>query len=146
MGRWITHVWWKEYCAMTSKEDPHPVHILGNDPFADMGDLEWLGVESPPTPRAAIPLASPKTTRPSPEPDKAAPVQSPPEIAEPPAPDIPAVLDLPDDDAERALQEWLHEETPPESPPADTQPAPTIQAQLLASLLAEQEKNRDVEK
>lgn len=118
------------------------VHILGDDPFADMGDLEWLGIESPSAPRAAIAPASPKTTRYSIAPDKAAPVQSTPEIAAPQAPDVISALAQPDDDAERALQEWLHEETPPESPPADTKPAPNVQAQLLAQLLAGQEAQR----
>ncbi len=106
---------------MTDKEAPRPVHILGDDPFADMGDLEWLGV--------------------APQPAQAAPPQPAPETVEPPPGALPA-LDLPDDDAERALREWLREETPPEASPAGAKPVPDTQAQLLARLLAEQESAR----
>jgi hypothetical protein len=90
---------------------------LGDNPFADMDTLEWLGIESPPAPET-----------PQPEP----------KIAVPPEDDTVPAVDLPDDEAERALQEWLREEKPPETPPDDTPPAPDAQAQLLARLLAEQ--------
>ncbi len=107
---------------MSDEEKRHPPRALGDNPFAGMDTLEWLGIEAPPMPET-----------PAPEPVTAGPLE----------PDTLPALHLPDDEAERALQEWLREETPPESPP-DAIPAPDAQAQLLARLLAEQEKNRDV--
>lgn len=95
------------------KHQPPRAGALGNDPFADMDTLEWLGIESPPAPE--------------------------PEISVPPETDIIPVLNLPNDEAERALQEWLREEMPPESPSDEETPTPDAQAQLLARLLAEQE-------
>lgn len=98
------------------KQPPTGTHALGDNPFAGLDDLEWLGIESPPAPEP-----------PAPEPESAAP----PEIDNGPT------LNLPDDEAERALREWLREETP-ESPPTETPPTADAQAQLLARLLAEQ--------
>jgi hypothetical protein len=102
---------------MSDKDKRQQSRALGDNPFADMDTLEWLGIESPPAPETAI---------------------MEPEIAAPPETDIAPALDLPDDEAERALQEWLREEKPPEIPPADATPAPDAQAQLLARLLDEQ--------
>jgi len=99
------------------QQPPAGARALGDNPFADMDTLEWLGIEAPPAPEAAI---------------------REPEIAAPPEIDAVPSLDLPDDEAERALQEWLREETPPESPPNGEISTPDAQAQLLTRLLTEQ--------
>ncbi len=104
-----------------AEKQPQP-RALGDNPFADMDTLEWLGIETPPAPEDAIPE---------------------PEAAVPPEIETLLALDLPDDEAERALQEWLREETPPEPPPADASPVPDAQTQLLARLLAEQPPLRE---
>lgn len=103
---------------MSDKEKHQQPRALGGNPFADMDTLEWLGIEAPPAPEAAA---------------------SEPETDTLPETDIAPALDLPDDEAERALLEWLRQETPPEIPTDDATPAPDAQAQLLARLLAEQE-------
>jgi hypothetical protein len=98
---------------MMADKEKHPLAgapALGDNPFAGMDTLEWLGVESPPTPEL--------------------------ESAAPPKIDNGPTLNLPDDEAERALLEWLRAETPP----TETPPTADAQAQLLARLLAEQEE------
>ncbi len=111
---------------MSDKEKRQQLRVgaraLGDNPFADMDTLEWLGIEAPPAPEAAI---------------------REPEIAAPPEIDAVPSLDLPDDEAERALQEWLREETPPKIPTDDATPAPDAQTQLLALLLAAQPSLRE---
>lgn len=116
---------------MRDKAHPTPAQTLGADPFANMGDLTWLGVEPPDVSEnesavEAMPeghVHAPESTA-----DQDVKVMSDP------------ALIFPDDDAERALREWLREEIPPEIPANDVTPAPDAQAQLLARLLAEQEK------
>ncbi len=139
MARWITPVWWKEYCTMAKKQ-PRSGHILGADPFADMGNLEWLGVESPPAPFAVDipPSPTPPASETRPESPPVSPVPQEIAAASTPAVSIPPVPDA--DEAERLLREWLREENPPETP-SEAPPLPlhNAQARLLARLLAEQE-------
>lgn len=116
---------------MTNKAKPTPAQTLGADPFANMGDLIWLGVEPPDV------LESESAVEAMPEGRAHAPKSTADQDVKV-MPD-PALI-FPDDDAERALREWLREETPPEIPANDATPAPDAQAQLLARLLAEQEK------
>jgi hypothetical protein len=130
---------------MDDKEKHQSPHVLGNDPFADMDTLEWLGIESPPTPARANTHTMPPPAAAEPEQAHSTPAtkvitpeetNSTPETAQ-------TILD----DAERALQEWLGEETPPEIPPTEATPMaeidPVAQTELLSWLFSEQQHFRE---